>query len=147
MGKCLNPHHETSGICTSGFCGTNAACCEKGIFGRPPCDGHTMGCDGHRCCVPLPALKTSPAHTASVSTSVAPPAPPPWPPLSECAIARVTYEIGKTRHDAFGDKVFEVIVRVEPWRPGSIVKLTYHQEDLEGGQTLIETYEMVGRQQ
>ena len=28
QGKCLNPRHEVSGACTSGFCGAGGACCQ-----------------------------------------------------------------------------------------------------------------------
>ena len=50
--------------------------------------------------------------------------------VSECAIERIEYEIGKQRHDALGDKEYEVVVHVEPWRAESLVKLVYHQQDL-----------------
>ena len=92
-----NIHHETSGWCTSGWCGTGMACCELGIFNRPPCDGSTMGCAGHRCCAA--AAQAAAGHaTPTVAARVAPPpSAPPAPPLSECAIARVTYEIDVRR--------------------------------------------------
>ena len=41
-GKCLNPHHQTSGVCTSGFCGANAAC----AYGNLPKDLAYRGVKG-----------------------------------------------------------------------------------------------------
>ena len=70
---------------------------------------------------------------------------PPLPPLSECAIARVTYEIGRMRHDSLGDKIYEVLVKVEPWRPLSYVRLVYHQTNVEGGgEREIEAFDIRG---
>ena len=89
-----------------------------------------MGCDGFQCCTDL---GVTPAGGSSAFSGAFAPPPPPLPPLSECAIERIEYEIGKQRHDELGDKEYEVIVRVEPWRAASIVKLVYHQIDLEDG--------------
>ncbi len=116
-----------SGHCRSGFCG-DGACCKQGLK-MPPCDG-AMGCDGFQCCTDL--ADTGSSVDDEVTGTTLPP-PPPLPPLSECAILRIEYEIGKQRHDELGDKEYEVIVRVEPWRPASLVKLVYHQTGLEDG--------------
>lgn len=131
---CFGYHSKiVNGHCPTNFCGAGA-CCQRGVDSGPPCDGRQMGCDGVKCCVAAVAAGVAPPSSSkSAKHTPSPPRPPPSPPLSECAIARVTYEIGRMRHDEFGDKVYEVLVHVEPWRPESVVKLTYHQHDIAGG--------------
>lgn len=142
-GKCLNPNYEKTGECPSGFCGAGA-CCQLGSV-KPPCNGLSMGCDGFKCCSRVAPVSSSNGLAPGAAASSPPPMMPPLPPLSECAIARVTYEIGRMRHDAFGDKVFEVLVKVEPWRPLSYVTLIYHQTNVDGGsERAIETYDVRG---
>lgn len=114
---------QRTGHCTSGFCGASGACCRVGLTDGP-CDG-TMGCSEHQCCVSATS-KARPVARANT------PSPPPLPPLSECAIERITYEVGHSQHDAMGDKMIEILIHVEPWRPDSTVRLVYQQHDLSG---------------
>ena len=116
-GKCLNPNYEKTGECPSSFCGAGR-CCQLGSSQAALCNGLSMGCDGFKCCAcgSRLTLEGPPAWCSCKLSSSADDAA--IAPLSECAIARVTYEIGRMRHDAAGDKVFEVLVKVEPklWR-------------------------------
>lgn len=139
--SCYGNRPMSSGGCLSGFCG-DGACCKQGLT-MPPCDGN-MGCNGFQCCTDLAVINAKAAGAGAAGTaaagtpgaSIAPAAtPPPLPPLSECGIFRIEYEIGRERHDELGDQEYEVIVRVEPWRPASFVKLVYHQTGLENGVT------------
>lgn len=112
-----------TGRCKTGFCGSGL-CCKLGLV-APPCDGK-MGCKGFQCCVDVTETDSK-AETAEFLRQYAP-TPPPLPPLSECAIERIEYEIGEIRHDEVGDEEFEVVLHVEPWHPNSIVKLSYEYE-------------------
>lgn len=142
--SCFGNGLKHNGHCPSGFCG-DGACCQEGLA-LPPCDG-VMGCTGFQCCADetTGTVDVADAHVGVGQAQTAPsagiigqglnsvPPPPPLPPLSECAISRVEYEIGKQRHDALGDKEYEVLVRIEPWRPESLIKLEYHETNVEDG--------------
>ena len=129
----LNRQHD--GHCPSDFCGAGA-CCKKGLISSP-CNG-TMGCDGRQCCVRVPQLPLPPPSAAAAVVLTArsrepPTPPPPLPPLSECSIERIQYEVLRSSHDHVGDKMYQVALHVEPWRLGSIVYLTYRQTGLATG--------------
>ena len=113
----------------TGFCG-GGGCCQAGVE-APPCDGK-IGCDGFQCCVDLVPITHKPAAAGTFAAEVVP-APPPSPPLSECAIARVQYSIGRTEDDALGDEVSEVRIQYEPWSPDHLVSLEYHEPIFDEG--------------
>ena len=127
----VNGHSKHDGYCPL-FCGAGGACCKKGIVSLP-CDGN-IGCIDGQCCVAVaqqPTASVPPTSHAGlpkISSN-----PPPLPPLSECAIERITFEVLRSGHDLVGDKMYQVAVNVEPWRLDSFVFLTFRQAGLATG--------------
>ena len=59
--------------------------------------------------------------------------PSPSPPLSECVIERITYEVVGSRETDRGEQQLQVAIHVEPWRPSSYITLFFRQYGLAAG--------------